>query len=74
MSLSEVIDCSTRKPADAIARPDLGRLKTGAEADISILKFETGKYSFADADQGEISADSCLKARGVVKGGVYRVL
>ena len=72
MSLNEVIDCSTRKPADAIARPDLGRLQKGAEADISILKLETGKFNFADADQSVISSDSCLQACGVINAGVYR--
>jgi len=74
MSLSEVIDCSTRKPADAIGRFDLGRLQKGVEADISILKLETGEFSFADADNGRIASDRCLRACGVVQGGSYRNL
>ena len=74
MSLSEVIDCSTRKPADAIGRPDLGRLQVNAEADISILKLEKGEFEFFDADHGSITTDQCLRARGIVQGGVYRRL
>ena len=74
MSLIDVIDCSTRNPADAIGRPDLGRLQVKGEADISILKLEDGEFEFRDADHGSISANSCLKAAGVVQGGVYRKL
>ena len=74
MSLSEVIDCSTRKPADAIGRPDLGRLKPDTEADISILKLVEGDFKFLDADNGSIKSNNCLKASGVVKAGVYRSL
>ena len=74
MSLSEVIDCSTRKPADAIGRPDLGRLKPDTGADISILKLVEGDYNFRDADNGSIKSNSCLKASGVVNAGVYRSL
>lgn len=74
MPLVDVIDCSTRKPADAIRRADLGRLHKGLEADISILEIETGKFRFADADNGVISGDSRLQACGVVQGGKYRSL
>ncbi|MCP4396623.1 MAG: amidohydrolase/deacetylase family metallohydrolase [bacterium] len=74
MSLSEVIDCSTRRPADAIGRSDLGRLKPDAEADISILNLVEGDFEFLDADNGSIKSNNCLKASGVVKAGVYRNL
>ena len=74
MSLSEVIDCSTRNPADAIGRPDLGRLQANGKADISILKLEDGEFEFNDADHGSITASQCLKARGVIQSGNYRSL
>ena len=74
MSLSEVIDCSTRKAADAISRPDLGRLLADCEADISILKLEQGNYRFSDVDNEVIESDQCLKPVAVVKAGVYRRL
>ena len=74
MSLSEVIDCSTRNPADAIGRPDLGRLQVDAEADISILRLEDGNFSFEDADNAVIEASQSLRACGVVQGGEYRNL
>ncbi len=74
MSLSEVIDCSTRNPADAIGRPDLGRLQAGGKADISILKLEDGEFEFHDADHGSITASQRLKAKGVIQNGNYRSL
>ncbi|MCP4767694.1 MAG: amidohydrolase/deacetylase family metallohydrolase [Gammaproteobacteria bacterium] len=74
MSLPEVIDCSTRKPADAIRRSDLGRLQANAEADISILRLEGGDFSFQDADNGVIEVSQQLQACAVVQGGDYRRL
>lgn len=74
MTLSEVIDCSTRKAADAIKRPDLGRLVAGCEADISILSLQQGSFRFADTDEGVIESDQCLQPSGVVKAGIYRQL
>ena len=74
MSLSEVIDCSTRKAADAVGRNDLGRLQAGAQADVSILELVSGSFSFRDTDDGEIEANSCLQPKGVVHSGTYRVL
>lgn len=74
MSLSEVIDCSTRKAADAIGRPDLGRLAVDAEADISILRVEQGEFELRDTDGGIIDAANCLRPAGVVQGGSYRSL
>ncbi len=74
MSLNEVVDCSTRKAADAINRPDLGRLVPDCEADISILSLEQGNYSFFDVDNEVIESDQCLRPAGVVKAGNYRRL
>ena len=74
MSLPEVVDCSTRKAADAIGRPDLGRLQVDAEADISILRLEEGQFEFRDTDNGLIDSTNSLRAAGVVQGGNYRSL
>lgn len=74
MTLAEVIDCSTRNAADAIGRPDLGRLTAGAEADISILRLAEGDFTFEDTDRGRIDSEYCLRASGVVQAGEYRSL
>ena len=74
MSLGEVIDCSTRRAADAIGRADLGRLAVDAVAEISILRLEQGEFELRDTDGGKIDAASCLRAAGVVQGGSYRSL
>ncbi len=74
MTLPEVINCSTAQAADAIRRPNLGRLIAGSEADISILRLQEGEFSFADTDGGVIEAGQCLQPAGVVKAGIYREL
>ena len=74
MPLGDVIDCSTRNPANAIDRPDLGRLAANGVADISILKLEEGVFEFHDADHDSISAKQHLKAQAVVQQGIYRNL
>ena len=71
MSLNEVIDCSTRKPADAINRPDLGRLKPNAIADISILSLTDGNFDLVDTCNESIHAKQRLSAAGVVRSGKY---
>lgn len=48
MSLPEVIDRATRRPAVAVGRPDLGTLGVGAPADIAIFRIEEGAYTFYD--------------------------
>ncbi|WP_157553118.1 amidohydrolase/deacetylase family metallohydrolase [Jiangella gansuensis] len=40
MPLEEVLDRSTRRPAAAISRPDLGRLEPGATGDVAVLALE----------------------------------
>ena len=74
MSLNDIIDCSTRKPADAINRPDLGRLQANAIADISILRLVDGDFTFMDAKNKSIFAKQRLSAAAVVHSGHYRSL
>ncbi len=74
MTTAEIINCATRKAADAIQRPDLGRLQPKYLADISILRLESGNFSFADVEDEVIESGQCLKPAGVVKAGIYRTL
>lgn len=48
MSLPEIIDRATRRPALAMRRPDLGTLAVGSVADIAIFRIEEGDYTFYD--------------------------
>ncbi len=47
--LDEVIRISTWRPAQVIKRPALGHLDVGAEADITVLALERGKFGFLDS-------------------------
>ena len=48
LTLAEVIDMSTSRPALAIRRPELGHLAVGAPADITVLKQFDSDYVFSD--------------------------
>lgn len=49
MSEEEVFLRSTAKPADAVGRPDLGRLTLGAPADIAVLRVVEGTRTKQDS-------------------------
>jgi dihydroorotase len=49
MSLQEVIEASTWKPAQVIQREDLGHLSEGAVADITIFDSMEGEFGFLDS-------------------------
>lgn len=48
MSLSQVIERATSRPAAAMRRPDLGTLKPGSVADVALFQIEEGDYVFRD--------------------------
>jgi dihydroorotase len=48
LTLPEVIERATSRPAAAMRRPDLGTLKPGSVADVAIFRLEEGEYVFRD--------------------------
>ncbi|MBA2597322.1 MAG: amidohydrolase/deacetylase family metallohydrolase, partial [Chloroflexia bacterium] len=48
LSLPEVIERATSRPAAAMRRPDLGTLTPGSVADVAIFRLEEGEYVFRD--------------------------
>ena len=48
MSLPDVIERATSRPAAAMRRPDLGTLRPGSVADIALFRVEEGDYTFHD--------------------------
>ena len=48
LTLPEVIERATSRPAAAMRRPDLGTLKPGSVADVAIFALEEGEYVFRD--------------------------
>jgi dihydroorotase len=47
--LPDVVRMATWSAAQAIKRPQLGHLDIGAEADVSVLKVESGRFGFLDS-------------------------
>lgn len=71
MPLVDVIRATTVNAARAISRPDLGSLAPGSAGDASILKIETGAFSFTDAQGDTIDGNRHLRAAGVVLNGAW---
>lgn len=49
MSLPDVIERATSRPAAAMRHPELGTLKPGSAADIALFRLDEGDYTFFDA-------------------------
>ncbi|HET9017864.1 MAG TPA: amidohydrolase/deacetylase family metallohydrolase [Thermomicrobiaceae bacterium] len=56
MSLPDVIERATARPAAAMHRPDLGTLRPGSAADLALFRVEEGEYTFRDAQMDSRSA------------------
>jgi dihydroorotase len=48
LTLPEVIERATSRPAAAMRRPDLGTLRPGSVADVALFRMEEGEYVFRD--------------------------
>ena len=48
-SLADVVRMATWAPAQEIRRPALGNLDVGAEADVAVLRLETGRFGLLDS-------------------------
>ena len=58
LSLPDVIERATSRPAAAMRRPDLGTLKQGGVADVAIFRLEEGDYVFRDVHMSPDGATS----------------
>ena len=50
LSLPDVVERATARPAAAMRRPDLGRLAPGSPADVALFRLEDGDYTFHDIE------------------------
>ena len=69
MSLEDIIDRSTWKPAQVIQRTELGNLTPGSEADVAVLGISEGDFGFMDSRGRKMSGDKKIVAELTVKGG-----
>lgn len=69
MPLPAVINAVTWKAAQTIQRPELGHLSEGAEADITVLRLETGRFGFIDSAGARLDGTQRLTAELTIHGG-----
>ena len=69
LTLDQVIERTTVKPAKAIRRAELGTLDEGAVADIAVLKLERGEFGFLDSGHGKLIGDKNLRCALTVRNG-----
>ncbi len=70
LDLKQVVEMSTVNPARAMGEKDrIGSLKSGMEADVSILKLVTGKWKLMDSEQQTLEVDTLISPVTTVKGG-----
>jgi len=67
--LEEVIKMSTWNPAKEIKRPELGNLDEGAEADVTVLKLEKGRFGYIDSAGASRTGDKKLTAEITIRAG-----
>jgi len=60
MSLKDIVAAVTCAPAAAVRRTDFGALSPGMAADVTILRLESGRFTFRDALGEPLEADSRL--------------
>jgi dihydroorotase len=68
--LDRVIEMSTWNPAKEIRRPQLGNLDVGSEADVAVLRLETGEFGFPDSAGARRMGTQRLSAELTVRKGV----
>jgi dihydroorotase len=69
LDVPDLVRRSTAAPADAIGRPDLGRLAVGGVADVAVLAEEKGSFSFADVKGAQVTGTLRLSCEVTVRAG-----
>jgi dihydroorotase len=70
MSLGDVVERATARSARVFNfGSQIGTLKPGAEADISVFKLEEGQFTFTDSDGKTRTGRQRLVPEATVKGG-----
>lgn len=67
--LEQVVRMSTWNPSRQILRPDLGHLTVGAEADIAVMRLETGTFGFLDVRRARFEGTKFLTAELTLRRG-----
>jgi dihydroorotase len=69
LTLEQVIERSTVKPAMAIRRSDLGSIEEGGIADIAVLELRTGQFSWLDSGHAKLASNRELRCVLTIRNG-----
>ncbi len=69
LPLAEVVRAATATPAAVCRRADIGTLRPGAQADITLLELREEPVVFTDSIGARLRGSRCLVPRGTVLGG-----
>lgn len=69
MTLPQVIEASTWKPAQVINREELGNLSVGSEADIAVFNLREGDFGFLDVRNRLLKGSHKLEAELTLRAG-----
>src|ERR1700722_949572 len=69
LSVEDVILRSTWNPAKEIHHEELGNLSVGSEADVAILRLETGRFGFTDMYGARMDGTRKLTCELTIRGG-----
>ncbi|MEK6476529.1 amidohydrolase/deacetylase family metallohydrolase [Catalinimonas sp. 4WD22] len=69
MTLEEVIEASTWKPAQVIHREELGHLSEGAVADIAVFSLLEGEFGFIDSGGYRMDGTQKLQCELTIRAG-----
>ena len=67
--LKDVIRLTTSGPAMVIHRPALGQIAVGSEADITVLRLESGRFGFNDTAGERIEGRQRLSCDMTIRAG-----
>lgn len=70
-SLQEVVDAVTVRAADWLNRPELGRIRPGESANLTLFAVEDGPVPLTDSEGAVLTASHSIHPKGVVIHGQY---
>ena len=71
MDIGAIVRATTVGPADAVRRPELGRLAEGGIGDASVIAIEDGAFDYVDVLGEQMTGEKRIAARGTVQAGVW---
>jgi dihydroorotase len=70
LTLEQVVPMVTSNPAGMLGRADeIGALKIGREADVSVIGQQTGRFVLSDNEKNEVIAERLLQPAFCLRAG-----